>query len=279
MDGKEFRVKRFLSNPGKIVITAIDHGLFTGPIAGLKSLVETCRKLLGADAILMAPGMIRHLSEQLVGPGAPRLVTRLVWNTSYCGQWGYCEGRDERLLTVRQAVSRGADIVIASLEINSVSEAADAQNAGLFSSLAQEANELGVPLIGEIYPANADDMDRDELTEMVRIGCRVVAELGADMVKTLYTGPGFADIVESTPIPVFVLGAKKTPSERDALTLAAEAAKAGARGIVFGRNIFQSCNPGGFIEAVRAVMDQGRDPDDAVERFGLEQQAGGAPCG
>ena len=33
MDGKEFRLKRFLSRSPKLVVAALDHGAFLGPLA------------------------------------------------------------------------------------------------------------------------------------------------------------------------------------------------------------------------------------------------------
>ena len=113
-------------------------------------------------------------------------------------------------------------------------------------------------------------MPRDELHVAIRTGCRMIAELGADLIKTFYTGERFHEVVASTPIPILVLGAEKTPAERDALQLALSAAQAGARGIVFGRNIFQSRNPAGFITAVRAVMNGESGIEEALKAHGLE---------
>ena len=270
MNGKEFRLRRFLANPGKLVVAAMDHGAFHGPIPGLVDPRRSCEQLKEADAVLMAPGMIAHTADILLGPDGPWLITRLVWNSTYCFQWNHHQSQHRRMLSVAQAVACGADIVLASLAIHTGSEQVDAENAALFAQCAQQAAELGIPIIGEYYPAGTETMTPDQLQENIRIGCRVAAELGADIIKTFYTGPKFNEVVAGTPVPVLVLGAEKTPTDRDALGLAARAAQSGARGIVFGRNIFQSKNPAGFIHAVRAVLDGRGNIDAALKANGLE---------
>ena len=51
----------------------------------------------------------------------------------------------------------------------------------------------------------------------------------------------------------------------------ARAAEGGARGIVFGRNIFQSRNPAGFIQALRAIMGGKSTIDAALKAYDLEK--------
>jgi DhnA family fructose-bisphosphate aldolase class Ia len=271
VNAKEFRLRRFLGAADKLVVAAMDHGAFHGPIPGLVDPRQACMQLKAADAVLMASGMISHVADILAGPEGPWLITRLVWNSSYCFQWKHFQSQHRPMLSVAQAIAAGADIVLASLAINTGSEQTDAENASLFSRCVQQAAELGVPIIGEYYPAGTDNMTPDQLHDNIRIGCRVAAELGADIIKTFYTGPRFAEVAAGTPVPILVLGAEKTPTERDALALAARAAEGGARGIVFGRNIFQSRNPAGFIQALRAILGGKSTIDAALKTYGFEK--------
>jgi DhnA family fructose-bisphosphate aldolase class Ia len=125
-------------------------------------------------------------------------------------------------------------------------------------------------MVGEVFPTGGDDANPADLYELVRIGCRVAAEIGVDMVKTFYTGENFADITASTPIPILVLGAKKTKFERDALRLAAAAVRSGARGVVFGRNVVQAREPERFLDALKEVVKTRADPEEIAAKFGLE---------
>ena len=270
MTGKELRVQRLFARSEKLVIAAMDHGGFMGPSPGLEEPDRTCRQFARADAVLMMPGMISSLAQHFTTPQAPLVITRLLWNSAYCLQWHTCESQHVGMFSVAEAVARGADVVLASLSLHTPREAVDANNVGLFCRCIEESRQLGVPMVGEFFPTAVDKMSPEELHDTVKVGCRAIAEMGADMIKSFYTGERFNEIVAATPIPIMVLGAEKTPTERDALQLASKAAQAGARGIVFGRNIFQSCNPAGFIDAARAVMAGQTGIDQAIKTHGLE---------
>ncbi|MCR4427501.1 MAG: hypothetical protein NUW23_15180, partial [Firmicutes bacterium] len=73
----------------------------------------------------------------------------------------------------------------------------------------------------------------------VRHLARVGAELGADIIKTLYTGDaeGFRAIAEECYAPIMVLGG---PGDQDVVSMVADAVKAGAQGAIVGRAIWQS---------------------------------------
>jgi DhnA family fructose-bisphosphate aldolase class Ia len=121
-----------------------------------------------------------------------------------------------------------------------------------------------------VYPTGGDDVQPEDLQDEIFIGCRIIAELGADMVKTFYTGAGFSKVIAATPVPVLALGAKKLPKESDALALAAKAIGAGARGIVFGRNVIQSKEPERLLDALQEVVKEFQAPDKVASKYKLE---------
>jgi DhnA family fructose-bisphosphate aldolase class Ia len=174
------------------------------------------------------------------------------------------------MLSVAEAVALGADIVLGSLTLQNPDQKEDAKNVELLSRYVNEKRALGIPMVGEVFPTGGDDANPADLYDLVRIGCRIAAELGVDMVKTFYTGENFADITSSTPIPILALGAKKTKFESDALRLAASAVRSGARGVVFGRNVVQAKEPERFLDALKEVVKVNADPDKTAAKFGLE---------
>ena len=98
------------------------------------------------------------------------------------------------------------------------------------------------------------------------LSCRIAAELGARIVKTYYC-EGFQRIVQACrDVPVIIAGGKKI-GERQALEMAFNAIKAGARGVDMGRNIFQSENPIGMIKAVRAIVHEGVSVNKAFKIY------------
>ena len=86
------------------------------------------------------------------------------------------------------------------------------------------------------------------------------------MVKTYYCEEDFEKVIEGCPVPIVIAGGKKIP-EKDALQMAFNAISKGAAGVDMGRNIFQSENPVAMIQAIRAVVHENYNVDEAFELF------------
>jgi len=268
--GEEIRLARLFDGAGNAVVVAVDHGLYNGPRPGFNDLPAVTKRLRAADAILLSPGMAAHVGDAFRHRGAPAMMIRLNWGTQYATQWGYHESRSVPVISAADAIALGADIVLVGMSIKTGSEAVDAENVEIVARAVAEKRRAGVPLVGEVYPAGHEDLSPDERHEQIAIGCRIVAELGVDLVKTFFTGDRFSEVVEATPVPVLALGSKKLPRERDALALAAHAVRTGARGVVFGRNLIQARDPEAFLEALCAVVKDGADADAVADRLGIE---------
>jgi DhnA family fructose-bisphosphate aldolase class Ia len=267
--GEDIRLGRLFSGSDNAVIVAIDHGLYFGPLPGLIDLPKTIHGLAEADGILLSAGMIRHCVDFFSQRGAPAIITRLNWATNYVAEWEYDHSHAIPLLSVDDALHLGADLVVVSLTLQAPDQAEDAKNVELLARYVQEKERAGVPLICEVYPIGGDFARPEDLQEQVLIGCRMAAELGADLVKTFYTGEGFQEITAATSIPILALGAMKKPTELDALKLASDAVHAGARGVVFGRNVVQARRPQQLLVALREVVRMGLAPEEAAQKHGL----------
>ncbi len=268
--GEEIRLARLFDGTGNAVIAAVDHGLYNGPRPGFEDLPATIRRLTKADAILLSPGMAHHARDSFKHRGAPAMIVRLNWGTQYATQWDYHESRSVPVISAADAVALGADIVLVGMSIRTGSEMVDAENVEVVARAVAEKRRSGVPIVGEVYPAGHEDLSPEQRQEQIAVGCRIVAELGVDLVKTFFTGDRFSEIVAATPVPVLALGSKKLPRERDALELAAAAVHTGARGVVFGRNLVQARDPQVFLEALRAVVKGGAEPGEIAGRLGID---------
>ncbi len=268
--GEDIRLARLFEGGSNAIVAAIDHGLYNGPRAGFEDLGAIVDRLAGADAILISPGMAPHVASAFSRRGAPQMMVRLNWGTQYATQWGYMESRSVPMISAAGAVAVGADVVLVGMSIKTGSEAVDAENVEMVARCVAEKRTAGVPIVGEVYPAGHEDISPEERHEVIAIGCRIVAELGVDLVKTFHTGERFGEIVKSTPVPVLALGARKLPREVDALELAATAVRDGARGVVFGRNLVGAKDPARFMDALREVVKQGVDPAVAAAKYGIE---------
>ena len=244
--------------------------MFDGPIPGMEDLPATTARINPAvDAVLLAPGMLRHCSGIFAGQRRPLAVVRLNWNSVYCFQWNYRAAVSADCYKVEDALREGMDIALVSLTLNTGSEAQDARNVEVFSRLANSAHALGIPVIGEYFPTGHPEMTPDELHEDVLTGSRIIAELGADAIKTFNT-KDFASVTRACPVPVLGLGAEKLPTQRDALELAAAEVEAGAAGVVFGRNAIQVADPHAFQAALIDVVKKGESVDEVIRRYALE---------
>lgn len=270
MSGKDLRLSKFFSKGKNAVVVAADHGEFDGPIPGLIDLPEVLKAVDPmVDAVLLSPGMLPHCRHVFNFKGAPMPMVRLNWGTVYCFHWDYGQAATEPALRPRQAVQLGAELVLISLTLRSGNEERDARNVKVFCDLAAEAKDLGLPVVGEVFPAAPNKMSKEELHEYVYTCCRIISELGADLIKT-YNTCRFAEVTASCPVPILGLGAEKTPTDLEALELARSEIEAGARGVVFGRNVLQAKDPKKFAAALCRVVKQGADPREMVEKYGLE---------
>jgi putative autoinducer-2 (AI-2) aldolase len=101
----------------------------------------------------------------------------------------------------------------------------------------------------------------------------MIAELGAQYVKTYFVEQDFETVTASCPVPIVMAGGKKLP-ELDALTMAYNAVQQGVAGVDMGRNIFQSDAPKAMIAAVGAVVHKNMKPKEAFDLFNSTKAKG-----
>ena len=129
------------------------------------------------------------------------------------------------------------------------------------SKLVDEGEKFGIPILA--VTAVGKEMTRD--SRYLALACRIAAELGAHLVKTYYCDD-FMKVVEGCPVPVIIAGGKKIP-EYEALQLTYNAISDGASGVDMGRNIWQSDYPVQMLQAVRSIVHNAYNADDAFSKF------------
>jgi len=269
MEGTEIRLGRIFGHDGKAVVVACDHGMFDGPHAGMVDIPAMLERLGdGPDAILLSPGMLRQARRFFARRGAPAAIVRINANSIFTFKWDYRGAINEPLIEPEDAAAIGADAVLACVSLQSGDEERDMRNLSLFADLAAKAHAIGVPIVGEYFPHSHLEKPADAFHEEVLIGCRMLAEMGADAIKTFHTSR-FKEVTQSCPVPVLGLGAEKTPTDRDALELAEREVRDGARGFVFGRNAVQASNPPAFVAALHDILRNGLSAAQAAEKHGL----------
>lgn len=235
------------------VMLAIDHGYFMGAVGGLEVPKETIVPLLPyADSLMITRGILQYSIPKRTN--IP-IVLRMSSGNSILNEDMSCE---KLCVDIEDAIRMNASMVAFSIYIGSEWEH---QTIVEFSKLINKAKRYGIPILA--VTAVGKNMNRD--LKYLTLASRISVELGADVIKTYYC-EGFDQLTKSVPVPVIIAGGKKIP-EADALQLAHNAIKDGARGVDMGRNIFKAENPKAMIQAVRSVVVDGVNPADAFTQY------------
>jgi putative autoinducer-2 (AI-2) aldolase len=239
---------------GRTVMLAIDHGYFQGPTSGLERIDLSIVPLLPfCDALFCTRGILRSvIPAQCQKP----MVLRASGGPSILRD----ELSDEQIaMDMDDAVRLNAAGVGIQVFIGGEHETRSVHN---MTRLVDAGLRGGVPVMG--ITAVGKNMVRD--AKYFRLACRIIAELGAQYVKTYFVEDGFETVTASCPVPIVMAGGKKLP-ELEALTMAYSAVQQGAAGVDMGRNIFQSEAPQAMIAAVAAVVHKNMKPKEAFELF------------
>jgi fructose-bisphosphate aldolase/2-amino-3,7-dideoxy-D-threo-hept-6-ulosonate synthase len=265
--GKSLRLRRIVdSQTGTSVMFAFSHGTSAPEV--LPGLEEPTRLVEaaaagGADCVFLAPGLIEAVGE--VANGTNLGVAVKVSATASRGGKPYQE-----ILTtsIERSLELGADAVVALIPFAPENEP---DVISLTASLGEACGRWGMPFIAEAeYPNSYYGTENFAETwgvPYLKRSARLCAELGADIVKSNWTGSvdTFAEIVESVPVPVVVAGGSRV-SDLDLLQNLHAAREAGAIGCSVGRNIFQHPAPERMVRAIAAVFKDGAGAQEAFDR-------------
>jgi fructose-bisphosphate aldolase, class I len=256
--GKLLRLHRILDRAtGKGVVVAFDHGSMLGPIPGISPPRARVAMFLegGADAILMSPGVLRASEDLLVGKRTG-IIVRLDWTNMWRDPklLGFDEGRSCAIGSVEDAVRWGADAVLTYMFVGLGDAASEAEEVHRNAEVNRACERLGIVHIIESM-ARGSRVMRPNSKEFVALHTRIAGELGADLIKTdfLDQEADTAEIVATSLVPVLLAGGPKM-SESNALGIIERSVRAGAAGIVFGRNVFQASDPVAFLREARRVV-------------------------
>jgi DhnA family fructose-bisphosphate aldolase class Ia len=257
---KTRRWNRIFREDGKTLVFAMDHASAFGVCSGLEKPGEVIRKVRagGADAILTTYGVCTRFAGDI---GALGLIMRVDGGSTMLAKE---RGPMQLVYDVYDALRIGADAVGA---MGMPGSRFEAEMLPYLSRLVAECAEWNVPVMAEMLPAGFENPDEWWTPENIGHACRIGAELGADFIKTAYTGDveSFRGIVEQVYVPVVVLGGGKSRNPRDLLDGIHGAMQAGAGGVAVGRNIYQHPEPDKITAAIASIIHEGAVVDAALE--------------
>ena len=258
--GTTKRLNHIFREDGNAIITAFDHGVNSGPMAGIEHLDQALKTVIdaGTDAVILNIGMARKYERLL---GRTGLIVRADFPCT-----DYARGSHDSILcvAVEEAVKVGADAVLfnGGPDISGKDIGLERCMIHIISTLRRECERYGMPLVAEMVPGGFNPPPEYINVESLKLAARVAAEAGADMLKMPYRtrpdGHGFEEVVEGCEgLPIVVLGGAKTNSQEQFFANIDGAMKCGAHGVAIGRNIWGHAHPDRVIRLLKGLIHEG----------------------
>lgn len=263
--GKALRLGRILRpETGRSVAIAYSHGVLLGPIEGMRTRNEMEAMMdifQQADAVMVAPGQLSYLAPAFIGRDRPGLILQVDWQNvgrALRGDLGpSSHGRSVAMMTAEQALAAGADAVMTYLWMGGHDPELEAIEIERNAQWAQACHEVGLPLMIESRGFGNEKNDDGSMDlPLLSLHTRVAADLGADLIKTKFSGDAesFRQITAECSVPILVAGGSRVDTAHEAVEFAAACVDGGAAGVIFGRNIFQFDDVAAQLERTCAVV-------------------------
>ena len=270
------RMNRLFTNGGCLDV-AIDHGVCNEPgfMDGLEDIGGVVDQLVnaGPDAIQMNYGQA-DLLQARPEKDKPALVMRIDMGNPYNDQrhrimWSQLQNADAPIIG---ALELDAAAVVVNLFMLPDEPELFRQCVENISKVRADCSKYGMPLMIEplvMLPNNVRggyqvDGDAEKIVTLVRLA----AEMGADIIKAdPTTDPEeFHRVIEAARCPVLVRGGGKEDL-KTVLQKSAVLIQQGAKGMVYGRNIYQHDNPKAVVRALMAMIHNNASGDEAWDIY------------
>lgn len=269
------RMNRLFASDGRCLDVAIDHGIFAelSFLDGLRDLPVVVRRLVeaGPDALQMNAGQAMLL-QGIARQDRPALVLRLDGGNAYApqgsaGRFNLLQNSEEPLL---EAIRLDAAAVVLNL-IEIPGEPQIYQQC--YENIARVRGlcaHYGMPLMIEplaLSPekgAYVSSGDPKRITPLLR----QARELGADLIKAdpPEHPAAMPQLVEAAGCPLLVRGGGRADL-RQVFGRSWEYLRAGAAGLVYGRNVYQQAEPRQVVRALMALIHEDATPEQAAILF------------
>lgn len=252
--GMKTRLSRiFNGKSGNTVMFAFDHGYFMGSVSGLERLDLLLPKLAPhIDSFMGTRGAIRTC---LRPEHAKSLSLRVTSGSSMLQD---DLSHEIVAVDIEDAVRMNADCMAVQVFIGGKGQISSIEN---LSNVINKGIKFSIPTMGVC----AVGKELERTPRYFKLATRIIAEMGCQLVKT-YDCENLEEVIAACPVPIVIAGGKKLP-EKDALKMAYEVIKKGARGVDMGRNIFQSTHPVEMAMAINKIVHEGMADKEAWDFF------------
>lgn len=252
--GRQRRLHQLYRHGERFLTVPLDHSISDGPIVSADGLSHLVGQLAlnGVDAVVLHKGRLRYVDHCWFKNMA--LIVHLSASTSHAPD------PDAKYLvaSVEEALRLGADAVSVHVNIGSQDEK---QQIADLAAVSDACSFWNMPLMAMMYP-RGPRIDNPRDPNLVAHAVSLAADLGADIVKTLYVGDvhAMADVVRFCPIPILVAGGPRMNNQDETEQFVYEVMKSGVAGVAMGRNIFHAPDPGAMARKVSSLVHSAHNP-------------------
>jgi 3-hydroxy-5-phosphonooxypentane-2,4-dione thiolase len=253
--GMRNRLSQLIKKDGHCFFLPIDHGYFQGPTRCLERPGETVKDLLAySDALFVTRGVLRSSIDP---DRSVPIILRVSGGTSVIGH----DLGDEIVTTAIDDIIRlNASAVGLSVFIGTDYEKQSLDN---LAKMVNECERYGIPVMA--VTAVGKELEKRD-ARYLALCCRIVAELGAKVVKT-YWCENFEKVTVGCPVPVVMAGGPKCETALEVFNFVHDGMQRGAIGVNLGRNVWQHPCPVAMAKALHAVIHKNATPKEAQEIF------------
>ena len=270
------RMNRMFTNGGCLDV-ALDHGVCNEPgfLVGLEDMPAVVDTLIAAkpDAIQMTYGQA-DLLQSRPEKDKPALVMRIDMGNPYNDRrhrvmWSVLQNYEDPIVG---ALEMDAACVVVNLFMLPDEPELFRQCVENISKVRAACHTCGMPLMIEPLVMLPNDVrggyQADGNAEKIMALVRLASEMGADIIKADPTEnpEDFHRVVEAARVPVLVRGGGKEDLE-SVLNKSAVLMAQGAKGMVYGRNVYQHENPRAVVAALMAMIHQAVSGEEAWDIY------------
>ena len=228
---RTLRLRRLHHHSDRLFVVPLDHAISDGPIVDDGDLDRLVAQITeqDVDAVVLHKGCVRRVRPERFRHTS--LIVHLSASTARAPD------PDAKYLvaSVEEVLRLGADGVSVHVNLGSREEHRQIRD---LATVADACDRWNVPLLAMMYPRGPQTPNpRDP--SLIAHAVAIAADLGADIVKTVYPGSVAAmrRVTRAAGVPVLVAGG---PASDDLFTQMRQALDGGAAGVAVGRNIIRA---------------------------------------
>lgn len=233
----EYRMRRTLPSDRAAIIMPVDHGLIFNRINGLEIPSAPFEAWAGNDVtgFMMTPGQVKQ-TETFFARN-PHLTRVLTIDTYYDHTQLDGGGSHQLITTVEEAVRMGVDAVKMLFPWN-ISRAEQAALCNRVGKVITACDAWDIPLVLEPVLMGAPRTE-EVIVEEEKVA-RIAYDLGAHIIKIAFPGEERTQrLVDELRVPLVIAGGPLSGEPTETVDAVAQTIRAGARGVIVGRNIWQ----------------------------------------